>query len=56
MADTLKFKTKSDITVLRSFTSKIKYDPQFGALVAGIIIILLRRFDGTVMDCLEGTF
>ena len=56
IADTLQLKTKSDIVVLRSLTSKIKYDPRFGADVAEIIIILLRRFGGTVIDCLEDKF
>ena len=27
-----------------------------GALVAGIIIILLSKFGGTVIDCLDGQF
>ena len=52
MVDTLKFKTKSDIIVLRSFFQK--KEPNFGSLVAGSMIISILRFGGTVIDRLDG--
>ena len=55
MADFLKFKTKFDIIVMLSFTSK-RLEIQFGLLVAGTVSISHRRFGGTVTDFIEGKF